>query len=158
MSANETTERAAEAEAIAAVPDAAADIARKLLDQIVAAHASAAANAAELGEPYSAHPISIEGDARAIVAAVTPIIRAQALAEVRKNQLGMARGFAHDAEAQRKRFADASLDPAHIAPHSEGAAWGAVAVLQMLLMELGEVEFDEAAECTWDIVLKRGES
>jgi hypothetical protein len=68
---NQTTE------AIAAVPDEAADIARKLLDQIVAAHASCAANAAELGEPYSAHPISIEGDARAIVAAVTPILLAQ---------------------------------------------------------------------------------
>jgi hypothetical protein len=67
-----------EAEAIAAVPDEAADIARKLLDQIVAAHASCAANAAELGEPYSAHPISIEGDARAIVAAVTPVLAATA--------------------------------------------------------------------------------
>ena len=86
-----------------------------------------------------------------MLAEVTPIIKAQALAEVRKNQLGMARGFAHDAEAQHGRSES-------ISARAEGAAWGAVTQLQMLLMELGEVEFDEAAECTWDIVQKRGES
>jgi hypothetical protein len=67
------------------------------------------------------------------------------LAKVRENQLGMARGFAHDAEAQSER-------PEFISKRAEGAAWGAVAQLQLLLMELGEVEYDEAAETTWEIV------
>lgn len=76
-----TTDRLAEAAALAAVPDEAADIASKLVRQIVSGHLDAALESVERGdggfEDYSPHPISIEGDARAIVAAVTPILLAQ---------------------------------------------------------------------------------
>lgn len=71
-------------EEIAAVPDEAADIARKLLDQIVSGHLESAEDYEGEIEDYSPHPISIEGDARAIVAAVTNIIAAKTLMEAKE--------------------------------------------------------------------------
>lgn len=66
---------------MAAVPAEAADIASKLVEQIVSGHLDAALEVVERGdgafEDYSPHPIGIEGDARAIVAAVAPILLAQ---------------------------------------------------------------------------------
>ncbi len=77
MSTNETTDRPVEAAALAAVPDEAADIARKLLGQVVSAHLSDADGEGE--DHIGPHPISIEGDARAIVAAVTPVLAKEAI-------------------------------------------------------------------------------
>lgn len=78
---NPITEHAAQ---MAAVPDEAADIASKLVEQVVSGHLDSALEAVERGdgafEDYSPHPISIEGDARAIVAAVTPVLVAAVLA------------------------------------------------------------------------------
>lgn len=138
------------------VPDEAATIVSTMLEQFLSGHLD---DADREGDDWSgAHPISVEGDARAIVAAVTPIITAQALAEVRKNQIGMARGFIHNAETERRRAGQFQWSKHHSAAAAEGWAHGAVQTLQMLLMALGEVEYDEAAETTYEIVTSEGAS
>lgn len=75
------TDRLAEVQAAAAVPDDVVDIAVPLLNQLVSGHLDAAHEYVENDngavEDYSPHPASIESDARAIVAAVTPILLAQ---------------------------------------------------------------------------------
>jgi hypothetical protein len=155
---------------MAAVPDEAADIASKLVEQVVSGHLDAALEAVERGdgafEDYSPHPISIEGDARAIVAAVTPILLAQLqgrldtaegqLAAVRENQLGLARGFLHDAAAQRQRSGGDWRDPT--LKRAEGTTHGAVSALQVLLVLTGEVEYDEEADAVWDLVSRKDDS
>lgn len=76
------------------------------------------------------------------------------LAEIRENQLGLARGFLHDAAAQRKRSGGDWHD--HTVLRAEGAAHGAVTALQVLLVLTGEVEYDEEADAVWDLVARTG--
>jgi hypothetical protein len=103
------TDRLAEADAIANVPDEVADIAIKLLEQVVSGHLDAALESVERGdgafEDYSPHPISIESDARAIVAAVTPILLAQL------------QGRLDTAEGQLAKAADPVSGPVQLAIH-----------------------------------------
>lgn len=97
--------------------------------------------------------------AEATLAVVAPLIKARALAEVRENQIGWAHALHDLAEREDKRAGtDHQWTAEHTAADARGAARGAVSAFQFLLMELGEVEFDEAAEWTWDIVQKWGES
>jgi hypothetical protein len=90
--------------------------------------------------------------AQAMLAEVTPLIKAQALAEVRENQIALAHAYQHSAQREEGRVDRSKWTPAHSLAYAQGEARGAVNAFQLLLMELGEVEFDEAAECTWDIV------
>lgn len=158
-------------EQMSAVPDEAADLAAKLVEQIVSGHLNAAAESVERGdgafEDYSPHPNSIERDARAIVAAVTPVLLAQLqerldtaegrLAEIRENQIGLARGFLHDAEAQHARNQHSDKAPGHdaTAVRAAGTAHGAISALQVLLVETGEVEYDEEADAVWELVQRK---
>lgn len=59
---------------VAAIPAAAADAARSLLDEAITEHLTEAELAYDEGEHYSPHPISIEADARAILAAARPLL------------------------------------------------------------------------------------
>jgi len=77
------------------------------------------------------------------------------LAEIRENQLGIARGFHHDAEAQIKKACGDWRDP--VVRRAEGTAHGAVTALQVLLVTLGEVEYEEEAEAAWALVERKGE-
>lgn len=81
-----------------------------------------------------------------------------ALAEVRKNQIALAHAYRHSALREEERVDRFQWTPSHSLAYAQGEARGAVNAFQFLLMELGEVEFDEAAEWTWDIVQKWGES
>jgi len=78
-------------EQMAAVPDEAVDVAAKLLDKVVSGHLDAAHEYVENDggavEDYSPHPVSIEGDARAIVAAVTPLIADETVLQVGRDLL-----------------------------------------------------------------------
>ena len=75
-----------------------------------------------------------------------------ALAEVRKNQIALAHAYQHTAKREEGRVDEFQWTPSHSLAYAQGEARGAVNAFQILLMQLGEVEFDEAAECTWDIV------
>lgn len=74
------------------------------------------------------------------------------LAKIREHQIGLARGFLHDAEEQRKRAK--RLDDRNLT-HAEGTAHGAITALQVLLVETGEVEYDEEADAVWDLVARK---
>jgi hypothetical protein len=78
------------------------------------------------------------------------------LAKVRENQLGLARGFLHDAAAQRQRSGGDWND--HTTTKAEGRTHGAITALQVLLVETGEVEYDEEADAVWDLVSRKDES
>lgn len=59
---------------VAAIPAAAAEAARGLLDEAITEHLTEAELAYDDGEHYSPHPVSIEADARAILAAARPLL------------------------------------------------------------------------------------
>lgn len=81
------------------------------------------------------------------------------LAQVRENQTALARAYAAASTAEAQRAGKYhQWTKSHSAAHAQGEARGAMSAVQFLLMELGEVEYDEAAETTWDIVTGEGAS
>ena len=75
------------------------------------------------------------------------------LATVRTNQVSLARAYTETSTRAARRAGKFEWTPAHSAAYAQGEARGTVHAAQFLLMELGEVEYDEAAETTWDLVM-----
>ena len=75
------------------------------------------------------------------------------LATVRTNQTGLSRAYAEASKRGDARAGTFTWTPSHSAAYAQGEARGAIVATMFLLMELGEVEYDEAAETTWELVM-----
>lgn len=150
---NPITEHAAQ---MAAVPDEAADIASKLVEQIVSGHLDAALEAVERGdgafEDYSPHPISIEGDARAIVAAVTPTLTDRLCANLVQTAVELHQFWQF---AILKEGEGPGWDPV-VTAREEGKFRGAAWSLQGVLVALGQAdEEDDEAGAAYEAIEAR---